>query len=228
MASVSDCQLLWILELLNSYATDARAQKLLTQLALHNPDAQGYSLNKGLIRYKDRIWAADNAAMQSKLISALHDSAVGGYSGGRATYQRIKGLYYWPGMKRQIEEWIKQCLVYQQEKHEHSTPAGLLQPFANARASVGCHHGLHQRLPEILELQCHSGCLRSPNQVRPVANLFMDSVIKLHGVPLSTVSDRDKISTSNFCRKLFAAVGTKLCYSTAYNPQTDGLSEHVN
>jgi hypothetical protein len=47
--SVSACELQWIQELLNSYATDAHAQDLLAQLALHNPDDNGYSLDKGLI-----------------------------------------------------------------------------------------------------------------------------------------------------------------------------------
>jgi hypothetical protein len=47
--SVSSCQLQWIQELLNSYGTDARAQDLLAQLALHNPHDNGYSLDKGLI-----------------------------------------------------------------------------------------------------------------------------------------------------------------------------------
>jgi hypothetical protein len=67
------CQPLWIQELLNSYATDTRAQELLSRLALQSPDEQGYSLDKGLIRYKGRLWIAENTSLQSKLISALHD-----------------------------------------------------------------------------------------------------------------------------------------------------------
>jgi hypothetical protein len=61
--SVSACQPQWIQELLNSYATDARAQDLLAQLALHNPDDNGYSLDKGLIRYKGCLWIANNTAL---------------------------------------------------------------------------------------------------------------------------------------------------------------------
>ncbi|XBJ07155.1 hypothetical protein VPH35_012718 [Triticum aestivum] len=55
-----------------------------------------------------------------------------------------------------------------------------------------------------------------------------DDVVCLHGVPASIVSDRDRVFTSHFWRKLFKEVGAKLCYLTAYHPQTDGQYERVN
>jgi transposase InsO family protein len=61
-----------------------------------------------------------------------------------------------------------------------------------------------------------------------VAKLFIDNIVKLHGVPLSIVSDRDRIFTSHFWKELLKALGTRLKYTTAYHPQTDGQSERVN
>jgi hypothetical protein len=70
--------------------------------------------------------------------------------------------------------------------------------------------------------------LHHPYTAATVAKAFVDTVVKLHGVPVTIISDRDKIFTSAFWRELFKAVGTQLHYSTAYHPQTDGQSERVN
>ncbi|KAL5777030.1 hypothetical protein ACOSP7_009956 [Xanthoceras sorbifolium] len=61
-----------------------------------------------------------------------------------------------------------------------------------------------------------------------VAQLFMDNIQKLHGIPATIVSDRDKIFTSQFWQHLFKAMDTQLCLSTAYHPQTNGQSERLN
>ena len=56
----------------------------------------------------------------------------------------------------------------------------------------------------------------------------MKEIFKLHGLPKAIVSDRDVKFTSNFWKGLFADLGTKLKFSTAYHPQIDGKTERVN
>jgi len=60
-----------------------------------------------------------------------------------------------------------------------------------------------------------------------LAELYVQEVVRLHGVPESMVSDRDPRFTSQFWQSLQAALGTQLRMSSAYHPQTDGQFERT-
>ena len=70
--------------------------------------------------------------------------------------------------------------------------------------------------------------LRHPFTAPTVAKACMDIVVKLHGIPLAIVSDRDKVFTRTFWQQLFKLLDTQLQMSTAYHTQTDGQTERVN
>ena len=55
----------------------------------------------------------------------------------------------------------------------------------------------------------------------------MDEIVRLHGVPLSIVLDRDLRFTSRFWKELQSALGTRLNFSTTFYLQTDGQSERL-
>lgn len=82
--------LLWLHEVLNSYATDSSGQKALQQLALHSTDDDGFYVVDGIILKEGKIWVGANAALQTKLIRAFHASALGGYSGIQTSMRRKK------------------------------------------------------------------------------------------------------------------------------------------
>lgn len=70
--------------------------------------------------------------------------------------------------------------------------------------------------------------LAHPFSGRDIAKSFLDFAVKLHGVPLFIVSNRDKIFTSLFSKDLFKLLDITLCYSAAYHPESDGQSERLN
>ena len=60
-----------------------------------------------------------------------------------------------------------------------------------------------------------------------LAELYVEEIVRLHGVPLSIVLDRDPHFTSRFWNELQSTLGTKLKFSTTFHPQTDGQSERL-
>jgi hypothetical protein len=70
--------------------------------------------------------------------------------------------------------------------------------------------------------------LHHPYTVVTVAKACLDNVYKLHGMPLSIVSDRDRIFTSRFWQELFRRAQVQLRMSSSYHPQSDGQTECVN
>jgi hypothetical protein len=231
----------WIQEVLNSYAVDPAAQQLLQELAVMRHNAQGYTLVDGLIHKDNKVWIGANIGLQTRLITAFHSSALGGHSGTQATYHGLKNLFAWSGMKTAVEEFVKQCTVCQQAKHETCKTPGLLQPLPTPTVpwqsiSMDFIEGLPKSngfevilvIVDRYTKYAHFLPLKHPYNATQVAELFLDNVVKLHSLPSSIVSDRDKIFTSNFWKSLFKNLHTQLSMSTAYHPQSDGQTERVN
>lgn len=70
--------------------------------------------------------------------------------------------------------------------------------------------------------------LSHPYSATQVVQVVLDQVIKLHGLPKSIITDRDKNFVSQFWKELFNIMGVQTKCSTAYHPQTDGQSEILN
>jgi hypothetical protein len=230
----------WLQQVVQGYEQDPSAQKLLQVLSTRT-DRGHYTLTNGVIRYKGRIWLGTNSVLQQTVMIALHDIALGGHFGFLVTYRRLKATFSWPGMKKQVKEFVQSCVTCQQAKPDRAKYPSLLLPLpvpthAWHTVSLDFITGLPQsnRYNYILLVvdkfskYAHFLPLAHPFTTLSVARLYLSEVYRLHGLPAAMISDRDPVFTSHLWQELFKMAGTQLCLSSAYHPQSDGQTERVN
>ncbi|KAL0427505.1 UNVERIFIED_CONTAM: Gag-Pol polyprotein [Sesamum latifolium] len=120
------------------------------------------------------------------------------------------------GLKHDVHRFIKDCVVCQKNKHENVLPPGLLQPlpipnriwediFMNFVKGLPTSVGKDTILVVVDKLSkfAHFVVLKHPFLAAVDAQLFMENIFKLHGMPKSIVSDRDPVFMSRFWREYF-------------------------
>ncbi|KAA3461347.1 reverse transcriptase [Gossypium australe] len=136
-------------------------------------------------------------------------------------------------MKRDISEFVARCLVCQQVKVEHQVPSGLIQPVMIPelkwdRVTMDFVSGLPLSLKKKDAIWVVVNRLTiSTFHSNTLADLYIAEIVRLHGVPVSIISNKDPRFMSQFWKKLQEALGMKLNFSTAFHPQTDEQSERV-
>ena len=78
-----------------------------------------------------------------------------------------------------------------------------------------------------LTKSAHFLAVRMTFALERFSRLYIQEIVRLHGVPVSIVSDRDSRFTAHFWKSFQKAMGTRLTMSTAFHPQTDGQSERT-
>ena len=144
-------------------------------------------------------------------------------------------------MKKDVLEFVTKCMVCQRVKAEHQVPSGLLQPiripewkwdritmdFVVGLPLIGRKHDSVWVVVDRLTKSAHFLPVRTDYSLDKLAELYIKEIVRLHGIPISIISDRDPRFTSSFWGKLQEAMGTRLNFSAAFHPQTDGQSERV-
>src|SRR6266850_1577598 len=204
------------------------------------PDSEGFIWRN----QEGKLVVPSDDNIRREIMNIWHDIPAAGHPGRDETTRRITEQYHWPGARQWIAEYIKGCAICQQNKiltHREKTPLYRIGTKSNARPFEHIAMDLITGLPPrngknaILTIVDH-GCSRaaiflpcSDTITEPgIAQLYLDNVFCWFGLPTKMISDRDPRFTSHFGRALTQKLGVQQNLSTAFHPQTDGLSERKN
>jgi hypothetical protein len=145
-------------------------------------------------------------------------------------------------MRREIAKYVSECDICQRVKASHLKTAGTLQPlpipswkwedismdFIVGLPNTSQRHDSIWVIVDRLTKTAHFFPVHTTYNAKKYDEIYLDQIVRLHGVPKMIISDRGAQFIARFWEQLQNALGTKLIRSSAYHPQTDGQTERIN
>ena len=197
-----------------------------------------------LWKHEGKMVFPPNDELKRDLLHLIHDKPTAAHIGRDWTIYTAKRVAWWPAMSKWIENYVKGCAKCQQNKtltHRITPPPYKIdvpptaQPFEiiamDLITQLPNSHG-YDAILTIVDHGCTRAALFLPCTTNVtgegIAKLYLDNVYRWFGIPSKIISDRDPRFTSHFSTSLCQRLGIDRNISTAYHPQTDGLSERKN
>ena len=195
----------------------------------------------GALVIGSRLCVPTTEELKRQILEEAHSSAYAIHPSSTKMYRTLKEYYWWSRMKREVVEYVSKCFMCQQVKAERQKPSGLLQPLPIPEWQWECitmdfvfklpntvqrHDGIWVVVDRLTK-SAHFITIHEKFSPQNLAEIFMNHIVSLHGVPVSIISDRDPRFTSRFWKGLMKELGVKLNLSTAFHPQTNGQSKRT-
>ncbi|KAI3505957.1 hypothetical protein L1887_28299 [Cichorium endivia] len=218
-----------------SKSENQKGERIVGQLAAMVKDS------RELLTCHERIWVPKLGGVRQTLLEEAHKSKFSIHPGETKMYRDLREYYWWPGMKREVAWFVERCMTCRRVKAEHQRPHGKLQPleipewkwehitmdFITKLPRTPRRMDTIWVIVDRLTKSAHFLPIQETFSAKELAKVYVDEIISRHGIPVSVISDRDVRFTSRFWRKFHEELGTRLHFSTAYHPQTDGQSERT-
>ncbi|KAG7599514.1 Retrotransposon gag domain [Arabidopsis suecica] len=198
--------------------------------------------NNGTIVVNGRVCVPNDKGLKGEILKEAHQSKFSIHPGSNKMYRDLKRYYHWVGMKKDVAAWVAKCSTCQLVKAEHQVPSGLVQNLpmpewkwdhvtmdfvTGLPTGIRSKHNAVWVVVDRLTKSAHFIAISETDGAEDIAARYIEEIVRLHGVPVSIVSDRDTRFTSHFWKAFQKALGTRVNLSTAYHPQTDGQSERT-
>jgi hypothetical protein len=145
-------------------------------------------------------------------------------------------------MKREIARYVSECDICQRVKASHLKTAGVLQPlpipswkwqdismdFIVGLPNSSQRHDSIWVIVDRLTKTAHFLPVHTTYNAKKYAEIYLDQMVRLHGIPKTIISDHGAQFIAHFWEQLQHSLGTKLIRSSAYHLQIDGQTERIN
>ncbi|KAM7303021.1 DDE-type integrase/transposase/recombinase [Ixodes scapularis] len=213
-------------------------------------DIQLYELREAIadsVLYKENFgnnntpWLLVIPSDLREIFQACHDDPTSGHLGYSRTLARIREKYYWPKLPKTVHLYTRSCHECQRRKKPPTRPAGLLQPISPPTAPFQ-QIGMDLLGPfppstsgnrwiivatDYLTRYAETKALPSGTAVE-VAKFFIESIVLRHGAPEVLITDRGSSFMAQLTQEILRLSHTSHRRTTAYHPQTNGLTERLN
>ncbi|CAL1409480.1 unnamed protein product [Linum trigynum] len=200
-----------------------------------------FRLEDGVLLCKGRLCVPDVDKLREDILDEAHSAPYAMHPGATKMYRTLREHFWWPGLKKDVATHVFQCLECQMIKDEHQAPVIEHLPleipqWTWEKVTMDFVYGLPRTprgndgvwvIVDRFSKSAHFIPIKFKPGMEELAELYIKEIVRLHGVPVSIVSDRDPSFTSRFWSSFQKALGTKVYFSTAYHPQTDGQSERT-
>lgn len=218
--------------------TDMALQKIIN----NQPLPEKYEIVDDTLIHKGRICVPVDDDLRRKILQSRHDSVLAGHPGRMRTLELVRRDYTWDGMTKYINNYVDGCDLCQRTKPHNEKPTGTLQPLPPPTGNwtdITCDliTGLpktakgHNAIFTVVDRRTkRAHYLPTTDEVNAegIADLFVDHVWKLHGLPERVYSDRGPQFNSKFLKRVYQRLQIEQRLSSAYHPQMDGQSERAN
>ncbi|GFU32327.1 hypothetical protein TNCV_1733951 [Trichonephila clavipes] len=179
--------------------------------------------------------------LRADILRHFHDAPTAGHLGFAKTYDRIRKRFYWPGMYRNVVRYVMHCRECQRRKSVPQRPPGRLVPIPPAIAPfhrIGID--LLGRFPKSAHgnkwiIVCTDYSTRyaitkalPTAEVDEIAKFLLEEIVLRHGAPRVIITDRGAVFRSRLVSSLVDLCNIDHRFTTAYHPQTNGLTERFN
>jgi hypothetical protein len=198
--------------------------------------------HKGILWFKGRIVVPKDHQHCKQILDEAHLSKFSMHLGSTKMYQDLRQNFWWTRMKREIAKYISECDICQRVKASHLKIAGSLQPlpipswkwedismdFIVGLPNTSQRHDSIWVIVDRLTKTAHFLPVHTTYNAKKYTKIYLDQIVRLHGIPKTIISDRGAPFIAHFGEQLQHSLGTKLIRSFAYHPQTDGQTERIN